>query len=372
MKILIAPDKFKGSLTAAAVCQAIMNGIHRFDPAIECILHPLADGGEGSLEMLRMVTASKTITRVVLDPLFRPVEASYLRDDQVAYIELAAASGLELLKPEERNCLYTTTYGTGELILDAIQNGATRLFLFVGGSATNEAGLGMAAALGYRFLDQNGVLLSPIGNNLGLVDRIDPTALKCDPGDLEITVACDVRNTLFGKEGAAYVYAPQKGADGNAVALLDHGLMNISRVIQKDLGMDVSRIEGGGAAGGIGAGGVAFLGASIRPGIDTIMQITGFEDKLQGVDLVITGEGKVDEQTVRGKVVKGVAEQCRQKNVPVGVICGRMELEEEKLKQLGVKIWGQVLTGGITPEQAVNEAGDRVADLAFRMMQDLA
>ncbi len=371
MKILIAPDKFKGSLTAVEVCRAIERGIKKYDPAIETILQPLADGGEGTLEILGNTLDLETVFLTVNDPLFRPVTAFYKKNNHTAFIEMATASGLGLLNENERNCLFTTTYGTGEMILDAIEKGVENIFLFVGGSATNDAGMGMATALGYCFLNKNRNKLKPVGANLIAVNFIDKNALKFDPSNINVTVVCDVKNVLFGKDGAAHIYAPQKGAGASAVQLLDNGLRHFSKIIKRDIGKDVSKVKGGGAAGGLGAGAVAFLNASIRPGIETVMEITAFKKQLTDVDLVITGEGKFDHQTGKGKLVEGVARACREKGIPVAAVCGKLEVDAETLKQMGIDHWAEIMSEGVTLEQAVKEAAGRLEGLVFGMVREI-
>ncbi len=371
MKILIAPDKFKGSLTATEVCRAIQKGINKYDPAIETILHPLSDGGEGTLEILGNTLDLETIYLTVNDPLFRPVQAFYKKNKDTALIEMATASGLELLNNKERNCLFTTTYGTGEMMLDAIEKGVKNIFLFIGGSATNDAGMGMAAALGYNFLNNEKEQLKPIGKNLIAVYSIDKSELKFDPNKINITVVCDVKNVLYGKDGAAHIYAPQKGAGDDAVQLLDNGLRQFSKIIKRDIGKDISNIKGGGAAGGLGAGAVAFLGASIQSGIEMIMEISAFQKQLSDIDLVITGEGQLDYQTSKGKLVEGVAKVCRKKGIPVAVVCGKLEVEEETLKAMGIDYWAEIMTEGVTLEQAMTEAEERLEGLVFEMMHQI-
>ncbi|MDP4680019.1 MAG: glycerate kinase, partial [Cyclobacteriaceae bacterium] len=325
MKILISPDKFKGSLSAQEVCEAVHRGIKRFDDKIGTVFHPLADGGEGTLENLESSLDLKTLYAAVNDPLFRPIKAEYKMSKESAYIEMAAASGLPLLTEEERNCLYTTTFGTGELILDAVKNGARHIYLFVGGSATNDAGIGMAAALGYQFFDSENRQITPIGGELNKLDRIEKANLKFDLDQIRITVVCDVKNPLFGLEGAAYIYGPQKGANAEEIKLLDDGLRNFSKVVESNFGMDISKLEGGGAAGGISAGAVVFLNADIKPGIQTIFEITEYEKKLDSIDLIITGEGKLDLQTIHGKVIHGVDQISSKYGIPYAIICGIAE-----------------------------------------------
>ncbi len=370
MKILIAPDKFKDSLTADEVCLAIQKGIYKFDSKIETILHPLADGGEGTLDVLEKTMNLQTVHVEVHDPLFRPISFFYKKNNDTAFIEMAATSGLQLLKNEERNPMHTTTFGTGELILDAIQKGVKKIYLFIGGSATNDAGIGMAAALGFRFFDKENNLLSPVGRNLIHIHSIDSKEVKIDISKVEVNVVCDVENVLFGKNGAAYVYASQKGASPSDVELLDEGLRNFSKKIKEHFQKDISPTKGAGAAGGLGAGAMIFLNAKNQSGIQTILRITDFEKKLRGVDLVITGEGKLDAQTLEGKVVKGVADICKKKNVPVDVICGTDELNILQKEKLCVRDIEPILKEGVTLHQAISEAKERVQRIAFSIIKN--
>ena len=322
MNILVAPDKFKGSLTANEVCEAIAAGVKKIDRDFSVKLVPLADGGEGTLSVLQAGMALQKITLEVADPLFRPVKASYLAGDNKAYIEMAAASGLELLAPEERNCLYTTTYGTGQLIKDALLKNASEIYLFIGGSATNDAGTGMANALGYVFVNEAGEPVSPIGKNLVEIKDFYPQNPVPGMHRAVFYVVCDVQNRLSGPNGAAHVYAAQKGADSEAISLLDDGLMQFGQLIHKKSGRDISNKKGSGAAGGLGAGAMAFLDASMKSGIKTVMDIVGLESLVKETDLIISGEGKFDRQTLEGKVVAGVGSLAVKYQKPFGVICG--------------------------------------------------
>lgn len=369
MKILIAPDKFKGSLNAIQVCEAIAEGIQEVAPGIEIIQCPLADGGEGTAEILTYHTQGNTITKEVNDPLMRPVEASFgiSGDGTTAFIEMAVASGLYLLKAEERNCLYTTTYGTGELILEAIHRGVRKIILGIGGSATNDCGMGMAVALGYRFLDKNGKQLDPIGENLQYVAEIDDSGLKFNTEALEVNIACDVDNPLYGKNGAAWIYGPQKGADDEAVEVLDQGLRKINEVFQRQYGTDANTIPGAGAAGGLGAGGVIFLNASLLPGVQLVMDQVNFQKMVKGVDLIITGEGKIDQQTVRGKVVKGVSEAGRQHRIPVAALCGTFEGSIDLVRQLGLVFAASIINKPETLEETIQHTHTGLKTLAFSL-----
>jgi glycerate kinase len=371
MKILIAPDSFKDALSAIAVSEAIERGIKLANPEIETEKFPLADGGEGTIEVLNFHHQGTIETIAVSDPLGRRIEAKYGRsgDCQQVYIEMAQASGLERLLPAERNCCNTSTYGTGELILDAIKSGAKKIVLGIGGSATNDAGMGMATALGYRFLNENGEELEPIGSNLIEVSAIDDSQLQFDRRSITVEVACDVDNPLYGKRGAAYVYAGQKGANPQEIEELDRGLQHFADVVNRWCGKNLSSIEGAGAAGGMGFGSMVFLKASLKPGIQLLMDLTQFEEKLKSVDLVITGEGKIDEQTLHGKLIKGVTETVKKYGVPVIAFCGTLTTTTEQIKSLGLTAAFSIMRQPINLEEAKRNTAVDLEQLAFNVIR---
>ncbi len=354
MKILIAPDKFKGSLTAQEVCASLSKGLKTANSNLEIITRPMADGGDGSLQVLAHYVDLKTITVEVEDPLFRPIDASYRMAGTTAYIEMAAASGLALLKEKERNCMETSSFGTGELILDAIQKGATTIYLFIGGSATNDGGMGIASALGWSFYGKNGELLVPTGENLVAINRLDGEFLFYKKAKVNFKVICDVNNPFYGKNGAAYVYAPQKGASPKEVEMLDEGLQNLANLLKTEGLTDISTMAGAGAAGGVGGGAVAFLNAELVAGIDTFMAITQLEAAIKDCDLVITGEGKLDAQTAQGKVISGVCGLAKKYDKPVIAVCGAAE--KGISEQLGLQGVYTILENVDSIEEAFNDA----------------
>ncbi|MCB0630086.1 MAG: glycerate kinase [Saprospiraceae bacterium] len=370
MKIIVAPDKFKGSLSAREVCEAVKEGVLTERGDAEVIMHPLADGGEGSLDILASHLVAVEVETIVLNPLFQPVRASFLMNGDAAYIEMARASGLPLLRPDQRSARRTTTFGTGQLIRNALQRGARRIFLFVGGSATTDAGIGMASALGYRFLDAAGRNLRAVGENLARVHLIDASHLMFDPSEIEAVVVSDVLNPLHGPEGAAHVFAPQKGADQADVVFLDEGLRHLAGVIERDLGKQVADLPGAGAAGGLGAGGVAFLNASIQSGIESIIAATSLERQLPGTGLIITGEGMFDQQSLQGKVVSGVARLAKQYDIPVVVIAGNTSMTPEEYRGLGIRQVYTVMQDGWSLERAMREARERVIALTAAALTD--
>lgn len=327
MRVLVAPDKFKGTLTAPQAAEAIAAGWLRADPAADVETIPLADGGEGTLDALVSALDGERHEAGVSGPLGDPVRAEFALVDgpegPMGVVEMARASGLALLAKSRRDPTRTSTRGTGDLILAACRAGARRVLVCIGGSATNDGGAGMAQAVGIRLLDERGRDLGPGGAALTRLSRIDVRPLDPAVRRAEVLVATDVDNPLTGPLGASAVYGPQKGAGPAEVAALDRALGHLAAVIHRDLGLDVRSIPGAGAAGGLGAGLVAFLGAKLRPGVDVVMEAVGFRERLAGTDLVVTGEGSFDEQSLRGKVPAGVLRVCAELGVPAAILCGR-------------------------------------------------
>ena len=362
MKILIATDKFKDSLTAKEVCEGLKIGILRTFPTVEIEILPLADGGEGTLETLQSVWGGQFISCKVHDPLSRKIEANYLwiEEKQTAIIEMARASGIELLKQIERNCLITSTYGTGELIKDALEKGAKEIILTVGGSATTDAGTGMASALGYEFVDENGKKIEPIGKNLINIFKIIPKNIHPKLFQTKFTVATDVSNPFYGKEGAAYVFSPQKGADNKAIECLDAGLQNISQLIRKDFEVDLQTVTGSGAGGGIGGGAIAFLNAEIKSAAQWILEINQVENKLKSANILITGEGKIDSQTWQGKLISQLVVQAQITQTPVILVCGTLQDIESIIAQNGILYASSILNEPVNLEKALENAAGLV------------
>lgn len=361
MKILLAPDKFKGSLTALEVCQALERGLKEANPELEIVHKPLADGGDGSLAVLDSYLEYQTITVPTQDPLFREISATYRLSQQTAYIELAEASGLVLLTPAERNPMHTSTYGTGLLIADAIQRGAREIYLFIGGSSSNDGAIGIATALGYQFFDANNNPLKPIGKNLSQIQKIDASQVHIDFKKIKFKVICDVDNPFYGKNGAAHIYAAQKGANTQEIAELNQGLLQLAQQLKAHAYADIADVSGAGAAGGTGGGTMAFLQAELISGTDTFFAITNFENALKDCDLVITGEGKIDRQTESGKVVSGVVQLAEKYNKPVIAVCGVAEAGIEELLHLS-KIYS-VLERSKSVEEAMKHAREKVEEI---------
>ena len=336
-RIVVASDSFKGSLSSLEVAEAAADGIHEVLPDCKVVKVDVADGGEGTMDSLRRTLGGEKIFLTVSDPLGRPVEASYviLEEGTTAVIEMAVASGLPLLAPGERNPLRTSTYGTGELIADALKRGCMKFLVGIGGSATNDAGMGMLEALGVCFMDVEGNVLKGCGASLEKVEGI--SLENAHPGlkEAEFIVACDVDAPLYGPRGAACVFAPQKGADEAMVRRLDEGLEHFSETVSRILHKDVSGVPGAGAAGGLGGGFLAFLNARLERGIEMVLDAIGFDRLIEGASLVITGEGKIDCQTLTGKAPYGVMLRARKQGIPVVAICGAVTLNPDDAAQAG-------------------------------------
>ena len=352
MKIVIASDSFKGSLSSIEVAESVEKGILDVLPSCNVVKVAVADGGEGTKEALCQTLGGKTVEIPVEDPIGRTINASYviLEDGITAVLEMSAASGLTLLTPSERNPMRTSTYGTGQLIADALGRGCRRFLAGIGGSATNDGGMGMLEALGYRFLDDDGNELSGIGASLSKVCRIDDSRVLQAVHESEFIVACDVDSPLYGPDGAAYVFAPQKGADPEMVRALDDGLRHFAEVtamymnssengssanlddgeyllVNGNVIQDVSSMPGAGAAGGLGYAFVTFLGARLKRGVDMVLDAIGFDKMIEGADLVITGEGRIDAQTLTGKTPYGVLQRASRQNIPVIALAGSVALD---------------------------------------------
>ena len=333
MKIVIASDSFKGSMSSVDVAQAAEKGIHQVFPDCQVVAVNVADGGEGTVEAIVDALGGEIITAKVSDPLGRKIEARYGIAGDTAIIEMAAASGLPLLKAEERNPWATSTQGTGEMIMDAIARGCRKFLVGIGGSATNDAGTGMLQAMGFRFYDANGQLItSCCGGRMAEIASIDDSAVPEDVRQSVFTVACDVDTPFCGPEGAAPVFAPQKGADAEMVSRLDAGMASLAKVIANKYGVDVVPVAGAGAAGGMGGAFYAFLHATLKKGIDMVLDAIDFDSTIQGANLVITGEGKVDFQTAKGKTAAGVLSRAKQQHIPVIAIGGCVEICDSLLQ----------------------------------------
>jgi glycerate kinase len=365
--VLIASDSFKDALTSLEVCRAIEGGVLDASSEVETRIFPLGDGGEGTAESLIWHLGGEMVSVEVHDPLFRCIEAKYglLGDGKTAVIEMASASGLQLLEREMRNPLNTTTYGTGELILDAIKRGVTHLIICIGGSATHDCGIGMATALGYAFLDADGQQVSPTGGNLEKIVQIDGSCILSACAQISVEVWCDVDNPLIGPMGAARVYAPQKGADEVAVGILEKGTRNFSFVLEEFFGGSFAEIPGSGAAGGMGAGIMAFLGGKIVAGSEAVLKMTNFEAALYQADIIFTGEGRLDGQTRRGKLIKAIGNLANRNCRPVLALCGTIDAGRVELDNLGVTAAISIQSGPCDLEHALRQSSLHLQDAAF-------
>jgi glycerate kinase len=334
MRVVVAPDKFEGSLTAEQAAKAIEAGLRRARADVEVVRLPVGDGGAGTLAAV-VAAGFQRVPVQATGPTGEPVQAAIAVRGDRAFVEMAEASGLRRLPGGRRAPLQATTYGTGELLRAALDLSVTEIVLGIGGSATTDGGTGMASALGARFLDADGEPLPPGGASLLRLARIDTAGLDPRIAKVRVTVAADVDNPLVGPNGAAAVYGPQKGASPEDVLLLDSALRRYARVLSTDLGADLADAPGAGAAGGLGAGAIAFLGAELRSGIELVLDLIGFHQAVEGADLVITGEGKIDFQSLRGKAPFGVAGAAAQHGVPVVAVGGIVEVDERQLRAAG-------------------------------------
>jgi glycerate kinase len=362
MRVVLAPDKFKGSLTAPEAARAMARGVAAACPGADVDLVPMADGGEGTVEALVAATGGTFREATVTGPLGSPVVATFglTGDGKTAILEMAAASGLVLVPPDSRDPRIATTRGTGELLLDALDLGATSIILGIGGSATNDGGAGLAQALGARLLDGEGRELPPGGAPLARLARIDPSGLDPRLALVSIRVACDVANPLCGPTGASAVYGPQKGASPAIVAELDAALGHFARAIARDLGRDVAGLPGAGAAGGLGAGLVAFAGGSLTPGIDLVIDAVGLRDRLRGADLCLTGEGSLDASSAFGKTAVGVAEMARSLGVPCLALAGAIGDGAHDVLARGIDAFASIAPGPGPLDRAIAETPVRL------------
>lgn len=371
MRIVLAPDSFKGSLSATEACLAMEEGIRRVFPNAEVAHLPMADGGEGTIESVILALGGAVREAIVRDPLGRDVVARYgvLTDGATAVVELAQASGHALLEAGERDPLVASTYGTGQILRRCLDEGYRRVLLGLGGSATNDAGAGLLRALGVKFLDDAGRELPEGGGSLVALRRIDLSGLDPRLAETKVTAVTDVRNPLCGEHGASRVYGPQKGASAADVALLDTALGNFAAVVREQSGHDVAEAPGAGAAGGVGAGALAFLGAELRPGFALLAELYRFGERISGADLVLTGEGRLDAQTLSGKVVAGVCELAGEHGVPVAALVGSAAMRGEEMDRIGLAAALSIVSGPCSLEEAVANAYAWTAARAEQLMR---
>lgn len=373
MKIILAPDKFKNSLTGLEFCDAVEKGIRKITSDVEITRLPLADGGDGTIEVVNYYLKGSVINVLVNNPFFKPIKATYLYAEatKTAFIEMAEASGIKLLKKEQFDCKNATTFGTGEMIVDAIEKGASTIILGIGGSATNDCGIGMATALGYQFLDKNNHLINPIGANLSKIVSIDTTKIHNNLSEVTFKIACDVNNPLYGKNGAAHVYAAQKGANINDIKTLDKGLRDFSKIIDSVFDIESQAIKGAGAAGGMGIASKVFLNGTLEPGIQLIKNLAQFDDKIKNADWIITGEGKLDIQTMSGKTIQGVLSSANMQKIKVAAFCGTIDLEENSIETLGIKYTDAVMSYANNLEDAMQNSFDYLKKIAQKFTTEI-
>ncbi len=371
MRIILAPDSYKGSLSASKAAEIMARAGRKVFPGGDFIQLPLSDGGEGLVDSLVKATGGEILYKEVVGPIGETVQAFWgvLGNKSTAVIEMAAASGLLLVPKEKRNPLVTTTYGLGELIKTALDAGCTKLIIGIGGSATNDGGGGMAQALGVKLLDGGGNNLPWGGKALSSLENIDVSGLDPRLKNTEIVVACDVDNPLTGPQGAAYVYAPQKGATKEMVGQLDEALKHFSNIIFRELSIKVDNVQGAGAAGGLGAGLMAFLNGRLTSGMQLVMDIVEMERHLTNCDLVLTGEGKLDGQSVFGKVPVGVARKAKEYGIPVVAIAGSVAQEVKNLHREGITAYFSIINAPMTLQEAIDNAEDLLEEATLQVLR---
>ena len=365
MKILLCPDKFKGSISAQNVCNALGDGLLKVDGSLQIEKHPMADGGDGSIDILKQKLKLKKIRFETVDPLGRIIESKYYHSDKIAFIELASASGLVLLSKEERNPKLTSSRGTGLMVRDALSRGFRKVYIFVGGSATNDGGTGFADAMGFKFLGKNGEPLEPVGGNLGSIFSIENNS-PFSYDEIEIIVLCDVINPMLGPNGASFTYAAQKGATKYDIQHLEDGLKNYSEVLKHKLQMDLTDIPGMGAAGAIGASLVGLMNAKLENGFKLLSELTDLESAINNADLIITGEGKIDATSFQGKVVGNVLDICKANKIPCGLVGGMIE------EGIGLDVDIKFKKSVVSYSKDFNEAMREPAKFLFEIGQEIA
>lgn len=371
MKIVIAPDSFKGSLSAPEAASAIEAGIKKVMPDAQTVLVPVADGGEGTMESLIASTKGRKVEVDVTGPMHVPVKAAYgiLGDQVTCVIEMASASGLILVKPEERNPLVSTTYGTGELIKRALDDGCRRFIVGLGGSATNDGGIGMLQALGMRLLDADGKSIGFGGGELHRIQQIDDQHFDPRIAASTFLIASDVQNPLIGPNGASHVFGPQKGATTEIVEELDRSLGEWADLVQAKTGISLHDLPGAGAAGGIGGAFQAFFPSTMKRGIDIVIEYTGLGEKMQDAAIVFTGEGQIDFQTASGKTPMGVAQEAQKRGIPVFVLAGSVGKGTDTLYEFGIHSITSIMSGPMTLQEAMNRASELLTQTAEQVLR---
>ncbi len=372
MNFIFASDSFKGSLSSLQIGEILEDGLKNVLPDASAKTFLIADGGEGTLDAFMIKNGARRVEIAVSDPLFRPIKASYVVFGKTAVISMSEASGLTLLSKDEQNPLNTTTYGTGELILDALKNGYRDIVVAIGGSATNDGGTGCMSALGVKFLDKDGKAVPGVGKSLEKIAKIDTSCLISLAKEANFTVMCDVTNPLTGENGATYVYGPQKGATPEIADRLENGMINYASVIKKDLGIEANSIVGGGAAGGIGCALSVFLGGKMTSGIETLLDLVDFDKALKNADYVISGEGRIDSQSASGKVISGIGKRCKKYGVPLICIAGGTRDGYEAVYEMGVTKIYTLVNEKTSLDEAINNAEKVYRERAREMLDDIA
>ena len=371
MKIIVSPDSFKGSCSAIEVADSIEKAIHEVDSNVSVVKIPVADGGEGTIDAITSCVPATVYELEVCDPMGENAMAKYaiIDNGETAVIEMAQASGLPMVPVEERNPLVATTYGTGQLVQDALDKGVKKMIIGIGGSATNDAGAGVLMALGASFRNIEGEMVALGGGALADIAEIDLSDFDSRIFDVDITVACDVTNPLTGENGASYVYGPQKGATPEMVQELDAALSHFAKVSAGELGEDYSTYPGTGAAGGLGFALIAYCKAKFAAGIDIVLNVCGFEKELSNADLVMTGEGRIDGQSVQGKVLYGIGTRAKEKNVPVIAIGGAVRSDSEALLDHGITAMFSIANGPITLEYAMENGCELIEQITKNVIR---
>lgn len=370
MRIMIAPDSFKGSLSASEICDLVERAAKEVFVDCEVEKMPVADGGEGTVESILATLEGEKVVVEVKDPLGRDIVATYgVFNDNKAVIEMAEASGLPLVSTEDRDVMHSNTFGTGQLILDAIEKGCTTIYMAIGGSATNDGGMGCANALGVKFLDENEKELKPVPANLLKIKTVDISGISKKIRETNFVILSDVKNSLLGERGATYVFGKQKGATIEEQAQLEAGLAHYIAVVEKAVDQSICQIEGAGAAGGLGAGLMAFTNATMRSGVETVLEILDFEEKIQDVKLVVTGEGRMDYQSAYGKVAYGVGSLCKKNQIPCVAIVGGMGEHADAMYEHGISSIMTTVNGVMSMEEAVEHASELCTDAAERLFR---
>lgn len=370
MKILLAPDSFKGSMTSNHIIELLSLSARKHFKDCEIVSVPMADGGEGTADVMIEIMHGSRKSCNVTGPLGEPVEAFYgMLSPSTAIIEMAAASGLPLVPQEKRNPLETTSYGTGELIRHVLEEGCQNIILAIGGSATNDGGMGAAAALGVTFSDKDGLPLEPVGKNLGKIHQIHTEQIFPKLADAKITIMCDVKNPLIGENGATRIFGPQKGGTKEQLVFLEEGMTHYASFIKKQFNKDFSSMEGAGAAGGISIPFLLFSNARLSSGIQTVLDTIHFDALLEGVDLVITGEGRVDAQSPNGKVLSGIGRACRERNIPAAAIVGGMGNGAQNIYDCGIDSIMPIVNNAMELDTAIRNCDELLSDAADRMFR---